>query len=72
MNIKDFYNIKEFSIKLEVHPNTVYNSIKKGHIIAFRIGSGKRSSFRIPHTEITRMAEFNLEEIIQKEVEKRK
>lgn len=71
MNNKDFYTVEEFAGILEAHPNTVYRSIKKGHISAFRIGHGIRSSYRIPQSEINRMAEFNLEEIIQKEVEKR-
>lgn len=69
---RDFYTIDEFAEYLHVHYNTVRNGIKNGHIQAFRIGRGKKSSFRIPHSEISRMALFNLEEVIDTLIEKRK
>lgn len=69
---KDFYTICEFAEYLHVHHNTIRNGIKNGHIQAFRIGRGKKSSFRIAHSEISRMALFNLEEVIENLIEKRK
>lgn len=50
-----FYTVKEFAIRIKVHPNTIKNSIKNGKILAFKVGSGKRSSYRIAGTEIERM-----------------
>lgn len=70
--IREFYTIDEFAEFLNVHYNTVRNGIKNGHIQAFRIGKGKKSSFRIPHSEICRMALFNLEEVIDGIIDKRK
>ena len=69
---KDFYTIQEFADFLSVHSNTVRNGIRSGHIQAFRVGRGIKSSWRIPHSEINRMGLFNLEEVIDKIIEKRK
>ena len=55
-----FYSIKEFAEKLRVHPNTIRNGIKDGRIVAFKIGKGKRSMFRIAHSEIERMILLDL------------
>lgn len=68
----DFLSVKEFASKLGVHANTIRRSIKNGRISAFKIGSGKRSSYRIAKTEVNRMALFDLEEVIDKIIEKRK
>jgi excisionase family DNA binding protein len=62
--VNELLTIKEFAEKIRAHPNTIRRAIHKGHISAFRIGVGKRSSFRIPRSEIDRMALFNLEEMI--------
>jgi excisionase family DNA binding protein len=66
-----FYSIKEFAQKLGVHSNTIRRAIKSGRINAFRVGSGKRSIFRIPESEINRVALIDLEEMIEKIIEKR-
>lgn len=50
-----FYTVKEFAKMIKVHPNTVKNSIKSGRILAFKVGIGKRSSYRIAGTEVERM-----------------
>lgn len=68
---KSFYSIKEFAEKLSVSTDTIRRSIKKGHILAFRIGSSSRSHLRIPHSEITRIATFDLKKVIKKMVESR-
>lgn len=64
--IKEFYSIKEFAFLLDIHPNTVRRSIKSGRINAFKVGSGKKSSYRIAKSEINRIALFDLEDMIEK------
>ena len=66
-----FYTIDEFARLLKVHTNTVRRLIKKNRIHALKLGSGRNSAYRIPSSEIHRMGEVNLDEIIEKEVEKR-
>jgi len=63
-----FYTVKEFAYILMVHPSTVRRAIKNGHIAAFRVGFGKKSSLRILKYELERMQAFNLEEIIQNRI----
>jgi len=67
----DFLSIKEFASKLGVHPNTIRRSIKKGRISAFKVAPGRRSVYRIPKTEANRMALFDMEEMIERIIEKR-
>jgi excisionase family DNA binding protein len=62
---KDFYSIKEFAIILDVHPDTIRRSIKNGRINAFRAGSSSRGVFRIPHSEIHRMATIDLKQVLK-------
>lgn len=61
-----YYSIKEFSVKLNVHENTIRRAIKSGRIVAFRVGSGKKSIFRIAHSELGRIALFDMREMIKK------
>lgn len=68
---QDFLSIKEFAVVINVHPNTVRRSIKKGRLSAFRVGSGARATYRIPRAEINRLAFMNLEEMVQKMVDKK-
>lgn len=63
--VNDFYSIKEFAKLLKVHHNTVRNGIKYGRIQAFRVGKGKTSSYRIPYTEVQRMALFDMNQVIK-------
>ncbi len=63
---EEFCTVKEFSLKLKVHCNTVRRAIKNGHISAFKVGAGKKSPYRIPLSEVQRMAIINLKEIIDK------
>ena len=67
----DFLSIKEFAQKLGVHPNTIRRSIKRGRISAFKVGSGKKSIYRIAKTEANRMALCDMEAIVEKIIEKR-
>lgn len=68
----EYISIKEFAAILKVHPNTIRRSILKGRICAFRVGSGKKSIYRISKSEINRIALFDMEEMIEKIIEKRK
>jgi len=68
----DFLSIKEFAYRLKVHPNTIRNAIRRGRISAFRIGTAKKSPYRIASSELNRMALFDMEEMIERIIEKRK
>lgn len=68
----DFFSIKEFAFKMGVHHNTVRRAIKSGRISGFRVGAGKRATYRIPKAEINRIALFDMEEMIERIIEKRK
>ena len=60
----DFLSIKEFAFLIKVHPNTVRRSIKKGRLNAFRVGEGCKAVYRIPLTEINRLAILNMETVM--------
>lgn len=66
----DFFTVPELAAVFKVHNNTIYNSIRCGRIQAFRVGSGKRGSWRIYKTEIERMAAFDAKKMIDDIVEK--
>ena len=72
MSENEFLSIKEFAIKVGVHPDTVRRSIKSGRINGFKVGSGKRARYRISKSEINRIALFDMEELINQIIEKRK
>ena len=71
MKDKHFLTIIEFAELVNAHPNTIRRAIKSGRIAAFRIGSGKKSAFRIDRSEVRRMAEFDVMHYIDMEVQKR-
>lgn len=71
MSDTDFLSIKEFAAKLGVHPDTIRRSIKRGRISAFKVGGGKKSIYRIARTETNRMALCDMEQMIEKIIEKR-
>lgn len=71
MHESDFLSIKEFAAKLGVHPDTIRRGIKRGRISGFKVGGGKRSTYRIPKSETNRMAICDMEEMIEKILEKR-
>lgn len=60
----EFLSIKEFASLIKVHPNTVRRSIKKGKLNAFRVGEGCKAIYRIPLTEINRLAIMNMETVM--------
>lgn len=67
----DFLSIKEFASLLNVHPNTIRRSVKRGRISAFKVGGIKKSIYRIARSEVARMAMCDMEELIERIIEKR-
>lgn len=65
-----FYTIDQFADILNLHRNTVLKYVNMGFISSIRIGSSSRT-YRIPKSEIERIAEFSLEKIIENEIKKR-
>ena len=68
--MKAFYTIQEFAAELGMHPNTIRSAILRGKISALRLGGSQRVTYRIPHSEIERLAVVNLNEIVKKMTEK--
>jgi excisionase family DNA binding protein len=68
---KEFYSIEDFAALLNLHPNTIRTSIKKGRLNAFRIGVGKTAAWRISRSEINRIAEMDMEIVIEQIIEQR-
>jgi excisionase family DNA binding protein len=68
---REYLTIKEFAGKLGVHPNTIRNAIASNRIECIRVGSKKKSRIRISVNEIRRMARFDLDKVIEAEVQKR-
>ncbi len=67
---KEFYSIIETSIIFGVHQNTIRNAVKKGFLIAIRIGNGKKSPYRISRKEIDAIHHSIIKELGEKKVAK--
>lgn len=65
-NDENCFTIFQFAVKMSVHPNTIRRGIKSGKIQAINMGSGVKKIYRIPSSEIGRMALFDLNEIFDK------
>lgn len=61
-----FYSVKEFAEKLNVSQHTIRRSLKNGRIIGFKVGTGEKSHYRIPHTEFERMALIDLRNVLKR------
>lgn len=68
---QEFLSAKEFAALIGVHYNTVIRAIKSRKLNAFRINASTKSSYRIPRTEIHRIALFDLEGLITKIIEEK-
>ncbi len=68
----DFLSVTQFAKKIGLHPNTIKKYIKEGSINAIKIGSHPRSPYRIPVSEFNRIAEFNLQNVVDEIIKKRK
>ncbi|MCK5019455.1 MAG: hypothetical protein KAS32_20520 [Candidatus Peribacteraceae bacterium] len=60
---KEYHTVSEVAFKFDVCTRTILNGIKAGKIRAFRVGPGKRSPFRIHHSEIQRIEVQGIHEI---------
>jgi excisionase family DNA binding protein len=49
---QEFLSIKEVAVVFGVHEITIRRAIKKGYLVAIRVGGGKRSPYRISKKEI--------------------
>ena len=52
---KQYLSVTELANHLDVHRNTIIKAIKDKRIQAFKVGSGKKSVYRIPYTETARL-----------------
>jgi len=51
----NFLTVDEFAEKLKLHPSSIRKHIREGTIFASKLGSGKRSHYRIPDSELERL-----------------
>ncbi len=71
MEDKEYMTVKEFAAKVGLHYNTIVRSIRKGRLNAVRIGYGLKSAYRIPVSEIHRIALCDLEKLVSKIIEEK-
>lgn len=64
-----YFSIVEFAKKVNVHPNTIRNAIRSGRLHAFRINNGKNAAFRIPVSELERLAYFSMKNYVDQLVD---
>lgn len=64
-----FYTVTEVAAFMRVSTKTILRAIKKGKITAFSIGTRTKKLYRIPASEINRVALFDLQEVVNKMVE---
>ncbi len=48
----EFYSIKETAVIFNVHVSTIRRAVRKGHLIAIRMGLGPKSPYRISKKQI--------------------
>ena len=63
---QEFYTIKELAVKFACHHTTIRRAIKKGFIIALRLGDGKRSPYRISIRSIDAIHDSVIRELASK------
>jgi len=63
-DMEDLMTVQEFADHVRMHYNSIVKAIRAGRINAFRITSGKRAPYRIPKSEINRIAMIDLEKIV--------
>lgn len=68
---KEYLTVEQFAGILKICPHTVYRAIKSGRLKAFRVGFGKKASWRISSYELERMEVFDAEEMIENIVQEK-
>lgn len=68
---KEFLSISEFAEVLGKSPSTIRRAIESQRIMAIRIGKGKKASYSIPRSEIDRIGIVDLEDMINRLIEKK-
>ena len=63
---QEFYSIKELAVVFAVHHSTIRRAIKKGFIIAIRVGEGNKSPYRISKKNIDQIHIALLKEFVSK------
>lgn len=58
-----YLSVREFAQAANIHPNTVRTAIKNGRISAIQFGEGRTSAYRIPTSELERLALVDLKSI---------
>lgn len=66
----EFYSIKEAAVIFNVHSNTIRHAIRKGFIVAIRIGNGHKSPYRISRKSIDAIHESIIKELASKATRK--
>lgn len=66
----EFLTIKETAVVFSVHVTTIRRAIKKGFLIAIRIGKGPRSPYRISRKSIEAIHESIIRDLALKAVKK--
>ena len=49
---QEFFSVKEVAVLFGCHHTTIRKAIKKGFLIALRLGDGKKSQYRISKKSI--------------------
>jgi excisionase family DNA binding protein len=62
----EFYSIKEAAIVFGVHQSTIRRALKKGFLIAIRIGNGPKSPYRISRKSIEAIHHSILKDLTQR------
>lgn len=63
---KEFLTIEETAIVFGTHPHTIRRAVKKGHLVAIRLGLGPRSPYRISRKSIEAIHESIIKDLASK------
>jgi len=63
---QEFYSIKETAVIFAVHEITIRRAIKKGFLIAIRVGNGLKSPYRISKKSIDAIHESLIKSLANK------
>ena len=64
----EFVSIKEIAVIFSADASTIRRAIKKGYLVAIRLGSGPRSPYRISLKQIEAIHESIIKELANKVV----